>query len=211
MRSFHFLLENARPLAKTPNLEHLLDEFESSLNLHIAVTTRRWLFVHAGVIEWNGCAVLIPGRSYSGKTTLVQEFIKAGASYYSDEFAILDERGRVHPSPAALAVRGGAPGMSRVRPEILGAKIGSDCIPVGLVLLTRFRPGGRWRPKPATSGSGVLALLANTLVARNRPLHALGVLENTVRKARILQGPRGEAREVVESALRQLSRQQPDS
>jgi hypothetical protein len=39
--------------------------------------------------------------SYSGKTTLVSELIRAGATYYSDEYAVIDERGRVHAISAA--------------------------------------------------------------------------------------------------------------
>jgi hypothetical protein len=29
----------------------------------------------------------------------VAELVRAGATYYSDEFAVLDSRGRVHPFP----------------------------------------------------------------------------------------------------------------
>ena len=34
----------------------------------------------------------LPGSSFTGKTTLVAALVRAGATYYSDEYAVLDER-----------------------------------------------------------------------------------------------------------------------
>ena len=63
----------------------------------VAQRSRQMLFVHAGVVGWRGLAIVIPGRSHAGKSTLVAELVRRGAVYYSDEFAVLDETGRVHP------------------------------------------------------------------------------------------------------------------
>ena len=48
---------------------------------------------------------MIPGSSFSGKTTLVRALVDAGAVYYSDEFAALDETGRVFRYAKWLSVR----------------------------------------------------------------------------------------------------------
>ena len=40
------------------------------------------LFVHAGVVGWEGRAIVMPGASFAGKTTLVQAWLEAGATYY---------------------------------------------------------------------------------------------------------------------------------
>ena len=40
---------------------------------------------------------MVPGRSLSGKSTLVLSFVERGADYYSDEYAVFDSEGRVHP------------------------------------------------------------------------------------------------------------------
>ena len=61
--------------------------------------------VHAGVVTWHERAVLLPGRTRSGKTTLVTELVKRGATYFSDELALLDRSGLVHPYPRSLCVR----------------------------------------------------------------------------------------------------------
>ena len=63
------------------------------------------LFVHAGVVGWEGRAIVIPGSSFAGKTTLVQAWLEAGAAYYSDEFAVIDRDGHVHPFARPLAIR----------------------------------------------------------------------------------------------------------
>ena len=51
----------------------------------------------AGVVGWENRAIVMPGASFAGKTTLVRAWLEAGATYYSDEFAVLDRAGRVHP------------------------------------------------------------------------------------------------------------------
>ena len=70
---------------------------DAQMRLFIAANARDWLFVHAGVVAHGGRALVAPGDSFSGKTTLVRALLAAGATYYSDEYAVLDEAGRVHP------------------------------------------------------------------------------------------------------------------
>jgi len=202
VRKFCLLYGNDQRLARTENIEELLEVFESDLNSYVARTARRWLFVHAGVVGWKGRAIVIPGATLSGKSTLVKEFLRIGAAYYSDEFAVLDGRGRVHPFPKSLSIRN-ADGttQTRVTAEGLGGKTGSRPLPIGLVLLTRHKPGARWRPRVWSQGNGILGLLANTLVARHRPARALATLEKAISKSQVLWGPRGEAKETVESIL----------
>jgi hypothetical protein len=205
MRSFHLLYADDRSLSRSESLLDLLEIFESDLSSYIAQAARPWLFVHAGVIGWKERAILIPGRSFSGKSTLVKAFLQAGATYYSDEFAVLDERGYVHPYPKPLSIRGGCEEKQlRVRVEELGAKTGVAALPVGLVLLTQFESAVRWRPRELSYGRGVLGLLSNTPAARMRPDWALKILATSVSRATILHGRRGEAGETVQSILGRL-------
>ena len=205
MRSFHLLYADVQRLARSENLLELLEIFESDLTSYIAQAARPWLFVHAGVIGWKERAILIPGRSFSGKSTLVKAFLHAGATYYSDEFAVLDERGRVHPFPKPLSIRAGSEEKQvRVRVEELGAKTGVAPLPVGLVLLTQFESALSWRPRELSYGQGVLGLLSNTPAARVRPDCALKILAASVGNATILRGKRGEAAETVQSILGRL-------
>ena len=98
------------------------------------------LFVHAGVVGWEGRAIVMPGASFAGKTTLVQAWLEAGATYYSDEFAVLDRAGRVHPFARPLAIRDGSTALTRRVPvAALGAETGTTPLPIGLVLVTSYR------------------------------------------------------------------------
>jgi len=200
---FNFLFVNGQQLVRTPNWEELCEALESDLDFYVARTTRTWLFVHAGVVGWKGRAVVIPGRSHSGKTTLVQALLETGATYYSDEFAVFDQEGRVHAFPRALSVRSNATA-TRIPAAQLGAQTGSISLPVGLVILTRYKPGVRLWPKVLSVGEGMLGLLQNTLAARRYPELAFTILERAICQAQVLGGTRGEALETARLIVRRL-------
>jgi hypothetical protein len=203
VRRFNILYSDAARLLRSHDLEETLGQLELDLELYIADRAPRRTFVHAGVVGWNGQAIVIPGRSFSGKSSLVKALVKAGASYYSDEFAVLDERGRVHPYPTPLAMRAGQDGgpITKYRAEELGGVMGVGPLPVGLVLFTRYADGTRFRPRPLSAGRAVLELLAHTLPARRRPARVLDALTQAVARALLLRGTRGEAEETARQIL----------
>jgi hypothetical protein len=203
VRRFNLLYADAARLLRTHDLEETLSQLELDLELYIADRAPRRTFVHAGVVGWNGQAIIIPGDSFSGKSSLVKALVKAGASYYSDEFAVLDERGRVHPYPIPLAIRPGSDGgpPMKYRAEELGGVAGVCSLPVGLVLITRYVGGARFRPRPLSAGRAVLELLAHTLPARRRPGRVLAALSQAVAQASVLRGTRGEAKETARQVL----------
>jgi hypothetical protein len=197
---------NLLRFARSREFEGVLDAFESHVQLTVAEYAPRRIFVHAGVVGWNDRAILIPGLSHSGKTTLVDQLIRAGATYYSDEYAVIDERGRVHPYPRALGMRGpGSDQATKVRAADIGAKVGLKPLRVGLVVSTDYKNGARWRPRQVTRGQGVLELMSHTVSARSQPELALRALPAALESARILKGVRGEAAEIVDSILAQVT------
>jgi len=194
-----------RRRARTADLGQAFAVLESEIRQAVAAGAARRTFVHAGVVGWNGRAIVFPGRSRSGKTTLVAELVKAGALYLSDEFAVLDGRGRVHPFTKPLSIRGpgGCDRHARTRrAEELGGTCATEPLPVGLVVLAKHRPGAVFRPERLTPGRAVLELLAHTVPARLRPEASLAALERAVAGATVLKGERGEARELVALLLR---------
>jgi hypothetical protein len=205
LRRFRLLYADHRRLARTAESEEMFERFEADLQLFVAEAARRRVFVHAGVVGWKGRAIVVPGRSFSGKTTLVAELVRAGADYYSDEFAVLDFGGRVHPYPKPLAVRGAGQRQRKVSVEELGGNAATGALPVGLVLVSEFRAGARFRPRPLTPGQGSLALLANTVPARRRPLEVLETLRHVVCAATVLRGARGEAAEAAARILERVA------
>jgi hypothetical protein len=203
VRGFNLLYQGPARLARTMDLDELFDGLEHAVQIYVAEAARRRVFVHAGVLGWRGKAIVLPGRSFSGKTTLVAALVRAGATYYSDEYAVFDPLGRVHPFPRLLSIRaeeGVRP--RRCPPEELGGRRGVKPLPVGLVAVTEYQTGARWRPRPLSPGQAALALLANTVPARTRPAAALSVLQRVVSQAATLKGKRGEADEVAAQLLK---------
>jgi hypothetical protein len=105
VRKFHMLYGNHDLMFRHRDLEPMFPAFDSAFRLAVAALAPKRIFVHAGVVAWNGAAIVLPGRSMTGKTTLVAELLRAGASYLSDEYAVLDSAGRVHPFQKPLAIR----------------------------------------------------------------------------------------------------------
>jgi hypothetical protein len=202
VRRFNVLYGNIDKLTKTMDLEELLQRFETELQLYVAEYARRRVFVHAGAVGWKGRAILIPGTSFSGKTTLVTELLRAGATYYSDEYAVLDSRGRVHAYSGPLSIRKDPtkPGI-KYPVEMLGGERGTRPLPVALIVSTKYQAGARWKPRVLSRGHGILEVLKNTVPARWRPEIALSTLEQVASSARAIKSTRGEAREAADSIL----------
>ncbi len=202
VRRLNLVYWDAARLVRSKDWNQALDVLESQVQLNVAENARRLVFVHAGVVGWEGSAILIPGRSFSGKTTLVEELVRAGATYYSDEYAVLDERGCVHPYARPLGIRGSGSVQVKVPVELIGGKPGSEPLRVGLVVSTSYRAGSKWRPRKLSAGRGVLELLAHTVCARSQPELALTTLPKAIASAPVLKSVRGEAKETASAIWR---------
>ena len=201
VRYFHMLYADASRMVRTLNLEEIFVALEYDLEVYVAERARKRVFLHAGAVGWNGRAIILPGQTRSGKTTLVAALVRAGATYYSDEYAVLDTQGRVHPYPRPLTIRTETGELRETPVEALGGRSGRRPLPVGTVLVTRYQPGRVWRPRRLSSGKTVLRLLAHTLSVRHAPDQALAVLLQVARRARNLTGVRGDASELVSALL----------
>lgn len=176
----------------------------NQLGSYIGFHSPHRIFVRAGVVAHDGRAIVIPAPSLAGTSTLVLELVRAGAAYYSDEFAILDEEGRVHPYPTPPSPHEPGP-----RPPLdvapTGGGPGSEPLPIGAVVLTTYRPGAQWAPAGRSPGHGVAALLAQAPAATSRPAEAMHVISRALDGAVILEGERGEARDMVPRVLTAVS------
>jgi hypothetical protein len=205
IRRFSLLYQDELKIARSLDPTIVLGLLESDIQLYLAERARRRTFVHAGVVAWQGGAVVIPGSSMSGKSTLVAELVRAGATYYSDEYAVLDARGRVHAYRTPLALREGATG--ELPPVAPGDPV--DPLPVRLVLITRYRAGAHWRPARLSTGRAGIELLAHTVSARWRPARALRTLSRALGSARVLRGVRGDASELIATVVEQAAAPPP--
>jgi hypothetical protein len=205
-RPSYSLYSDQERLIRTGDSREAFELLESDLRLHIATKAQDRLFVHAGVVGWQGKAIVLPGRSYAGKTTLVAALVRAGATYYSDEYALFDAQGRVHPFAKKLSIRDNNGGARRCAAEELGGTVGEKPLPVGLVAVSEYRAGAQWRPRRLSPGRAVLAMLANTVPAREQPRAALSILRQVASQAPVLKGTRGEAEPLASTFLRQCMR-----
>jgi len=198
--------EVLRTVASQCSIERTLLLLESDLQFQVAQYARTALFVHAGVVGWNGRALLIPGRSMSGKTSLVAALVRAGAVYYSDEYAVIHADGSIHPYARALVVRDSNRRTRKVTPEELGAERGSLPLRATAIISTKYSAGAQWRPRRMTNGQAMLALVDNTVVAQTKPKLTVDTLAKAACGVIGLRSPRGEADPVAAWLLRWLDR-----
>ena len=200
LRRFTLLYADALRLARSLEVPEVLRALESDIQLYVAAGARRRLFVHAGVVGWRGRAIVIPGRSMSGKSTLVAALIRAGATYYSDEYAVFDEQGRVHPYPRPLSLRDDS-AAGRTELPMPAPSRAAGPLPLGLLAVTRYRRGAHWKPQSLSAGRAGIELLAHTVAARRQPARALRVLSRALAGTIALKGARGEAADVVDAVM----------
>lgn len=118
--------------------------------------------VHAGAVLIDGRALLLPGSSHAGKSSLVAELLRRGAAYFSDEYALIDLRGMVHSYPRPLLLRNGSPRQSLVHPEELNATIVADPAPVGWIIAVDYVPDELWNIGRISQAEALMLLLSNT-------------------------------------------------
>ena len=133
-RTFHQLHTGPDLLTRGTDFPRVVQAFGNDVRSILAVRSPWRSFIHAGTVGWKGRAIVLPGHAGAGKSTLTRALVRAGASYYSDEFAVLDRKGRVHPYPLPLRLKTGEGPGSRVIPLAgLGGEVGTKPIEVGLI------------------------------------------------------------------------------
>lgn len=203
-KPYHVLYSNDEVLARVRDLHLIVMAFDRDVQLAVAQKAHGKVFVHAGVVGWRGRAIVIPGKSFTGKSTLTRALVRAGATYYSDEYAVLDVQGRVHPFARQLALRNDKQVNEKLSFDELGGTIGTTPLPVGTVLVVKYKEKSNWRPRVLTPGLGALELLANTVTARSGKPIVLAALTRVAQDARVLKGNRGDADELAERLLSEL-------
>lgn len=202
---FKVVYADGEKITRTPKLIHAIDALESDVQLFVAETAPNRVFVHAGVVAFGDQAIVIPGRSFAGKTSLVAALVRAGAIYYSDEYAVLDERGLVHRYTRRLGIRQKGKGQTkRYEVEELGGRKGVKPLTVAMIIVSKYREGARWRPRQLSNGEAALELMANTVSARRRPEAMLEAIRPVVSRATVFKGNRGETDQVVDFVFRKL-------
>ncbi len=186
-------------LGDNPNRRGFYHYFGARVKLIVAEHAKDHIFIHAGVIGWKGKGVLFPADSFQGKTTLIAELIKRGATYYSDDYAVLDLNGLVHPFARRLSMRDRENVAIRreVAPTSLGAAVGDEPLSVDAVILTYFKSNGRWKPKRLTPGLGLMEIIPFTIPLKTNTNSALAVLKSIANRAIIAKSSRNDVERCV--------------
>jgi len=160
----------------------------------VAEHAKSVVFVHAGVVGWRERAIVLPGSSFWGKTTLVAELVKCGASYYSDEYAVFDEAGLVHAFPRNLSLRtDGENNREDIPIEKLGGKSATAQVRVACVLFAKYENDSDWNPQFLTVGQGIMEILPQTIAIRQNTEFAINVLKKAIGNAIIVKSARPDA------------------
>lgn len=124
----------------------------------------------------------------------MRALVAEGATYLSDEFALLSADGRVSPYPRAMTIRTGA-GSERITPPS-AAVVDAKPIRVKLVALLRHSEDG-WSAQQTPPANAILSLVENSVNVRRDPAAALRAMSAMVAGARCIAGTRGEAAEAA--------------
>jgi hypothetical protein len=202
------LFKDDESLGTNSKRSEMLDILGSAVRILIAEYAVGRVFIHAGAVGWKGKAIIIPARSFKGKSALTAEFVRQGAIYYSDEYAVLDKRGFVHPFPKDLSLRGIISDYDQVdhTAEELGGRTGKRPLPVGLILITEYKENAKWKPEIVNAGKGAMELINNAVPIRRDPKFALPILSTVAAGAMIIRSKRGEAAETAEAILKELDK-----
>jgi hypothetical protein len=157
--------------------------------------------VHSGAVLINGRALLLPGSTHAGKSSLVAELLRRGASHFSDEYALIDNRGRAHPYPRPLLLRNGFPRQSLVLPEDLNAAFANDPAPIGWILALAYVPQCVWDIRKLSQSEAVMLLLRNTPHEMTQSPRMIDVFVRAAANAVCFEGCRGD---VIDAATEVL-------
>jgi len=188
---------NGEHLSSGDNIELFFGYLDDIIRITVAEFSKKMVFLHAGAVAWDGKGLILPAMSHRGKSSLVLELVRAGAQYYSDDFAILDRRGRLNPFARPISMRsrdGGSMNYEIDAKEELGASIGVSAVEVGLIALTEYKSHARWRPRILSTGEGVLATLPFAIPLQRDPAKCLRVLNLVGSHATLIETPRGDAK-----------------
>jgi hypothetical protein len=158
--------------------------------------------VHAGAVLLGEQALLLPGRTHAGKSSLVAELLRRGATYLSDEYALIDTEGLVHSYPRPLLLRNGRPEQVPILPAECNASVGEVPVPVGWILSLQYLPGCTWSVAPISQSEALMVLLQNTPHILAESPDMVRVFEHAVAGATCFAGRRSEAAGSVDRILR---------
>jgi hypothetical protein len=161
---------------------------------------------HAGAVARQGRAILLPGLSGAGKSSLVAWLVDRGFDYCTDELTVLTTQGGLSFLSRALMLKdnadaalaalpnlrdmqsAGIGGYLALRPAGTTHNTSTEC---GLIIFPAFRPGAELAIEPVTPARACTELMASNVNAANLAdggLSALTALARRVPAVKLVYG-----------------------
>jgi len=188
-------------LAVGPDAGDLVDQLLFAVSAAAFACAHTHLLVHAGaVVAPDGTAVLLPGPSGAGKTTLVAGLVRAGFGYLSDEAGAIDPATLcVHAFARPLGLKGeartlfgvpGGDGVQYLAPDELRPRAITGPAPVGHVIAPRYERGAPTAVTRMTPAQTVVELgaTAMNLLDLDDGLDVLAAVARGAPGARLVSG-----------------------
>jgi hypothetical protein len=154
-------------------------------------------FLHAGVVECDAGAIVVPGGTHFGKSTLVAALLERGCRYFSDEYCLVLPTGVILAFPRPLRLRGHS---EEVLPR-LGATAGRTARP-WMVAALEYSADADWGVDDMTPGETTIELLRWAFAARRLPQVSLTATSALASGAQIrIIGTRGDAAQTADRLL----------
>lgn len=195
------LLIDGEEITHSTHSGDLLRELIDRLDRMLVERLTKLHAVHAGAVLIGDKALLLPGASHAGKSSLVAELLRRGAVCFSDEYALVDSQGWVHAYPRALLVRGNTDLQTALRAEECKSTVASVAAPVGWILALQYDRSVGWAVNPMSQSSALLTLLQNTPHVFSQRIEMLTAFRRAVENAECYVGHRGEASDAVDGIM----------
>lgn len=144
------------------------------IHARIMVAFPELVFLKADAVVWRRNVILLPGRSFSGKSTLALALVELGCQMWARSFCALDMAGTVYPFPR------------KQRP--------ADGLPVGGIFDLTYVPNHPWSASSLSAGQAALALTSVLATSGESPGAFLPRVAAICSKAVArFQGKRGDA------------------
>jgi len=172
------------------------------LDYYLGEFSKKFAFIHAGVVRWQGEAILLPGRSHAGKTTLTAALVQAGADYISDDLAVIGPGASVQLLSQPIRLRADVAGgfdlsTTRHRPDLLE----TDQAPIAGIVFLQYCADRNLRLQTLSKGETTQHLLANSMNARHQPQLVMQYCAAAAQRAWCVQGVRRDAAQAADYIL----------
>ncbi len=196
------LYVNDSQVSASGELMSLVPDLIQRIDQTIVSSLKTLRAVHAGAVRLGDRVLLLPGYSHSGKSRIVAELLRRGANYFSDEYALVDDEGRIHAYPRPLLLRNGSPNRIPVLVQEHRIQGASAAAPVGWIMELQYHVDCAWHVSTVGQGEGLLMLLRHTPHVLAEAPDLLGRFQRVAAGAKCFTGRRMDAERAVDEILR---------